>query len=113
MSIERVGTILPAENLLATVGLLEAVLGAPPTFVDDDRWAQFDVGPARIMVAGTDRENDGAALSVKVSGLDEILDRLRAAGIRVGDPVTGPHERRVVVDSGAVWSIILYEPLGG
>ena len=32
-----------------------ALLGVAPTFVDGDRWAQFDVNGKRIALAGTDR----------------------------------------------------------
>ncbi|MCP2288511.1 hypothetical protein [Nocardia amikacinitolerans] len=112
MSIERIGTILPTDDLSATVALLSALFGGPPTFVDGDRWAQFDVGPARVMVAGKDREGDAAALSVKVADLDAAVAALRGAGVALADPVTGPHERRAALEAtpGTPWSVVLYEP---
>ncbi|WP_431950832.1 VOC family protein [Nocardia lijiangensis] len=112
MSIERIGTILPTDDLPATVALLTALFGGPPTFVDGERWAQFDVGPSRIMVAGSDREGDAAALSVKVADLDATVTALRGAGIALADPVAGPHERRAALDAtpGTPWSVVLYEP---
>ncbi|TQM33588.1 bleomycin resistance protein [Nocardia bhagyanarayanae] len=112
MSIERIGTILPTDDLPATVALLSALFGGPPTFVDGDRWAQFDVGPARVMVAGKDREGDAAALSIKVADLDAAIAALRGVGVALADPVTGPHERRAALDAtpGTPWSVVLYEP---
>ncbi|MGV9817307.1 hypothetical protein [Nocardia xishanensis] len=112
MSIERIGAILPTDDLPGTVALLTALFGVAPTFVDGDRWAQFDVGPSRIMVAGSDREGDAAALSVKVADLDAAVAALRGAGVALADPVTGPHERRAALEAtpGTPWSVVLYEP---
>ncbi|MEV0293616.1 hypothetical protein [Nocardia sp. NPDC050710] len=114
MSVERIGTILPADNVPAAVDFLTAVLRTPATFVDGDRWAQFDIGPVRVSVAGTDREGEAAALSVKVTDLDATLNRLRETGCAVADPVIGPHERRVSVrlDRQSPWTVVLYEPMG-
>ncbi|MFX0577537.1 VOC family protein [Nocardia nepalensis] len=108
--IERLGTIFPADNLTAAIDLLVAVLGATPTFVDGDRWAQFDIGPTRIMLAGAD-ERDIPSLAVKVGDLDATLARLRTAGFAADDPVTGPHERRTSVRPSleSPWAIVLYE----
>ncbi|WP_406229603.1 VOC family protein [Nocardia sp. NBC_01009] len=113
MTVERLGTIFPADNLTAAIDLLTAVFGTKATFVDSDRWAQFDIGPARVMLAGTDREGDTPSLSAKVDDLDATLARLRAAGFAAADPVTGPHERRTSVrpTPDSPWAIVLYEPL--
>lgn len=98
----------------STVALLSAVFGCAPTFVDGQRWAQFDVNGSRVSLAGTDREGDGPSLSVKVHGLDAAAARLRGAGFEVGEPVSGPHERRAVIspDHALAWTIVLYQPTG-
>ena len=111
MTVERLGAIFPADNLTAAIDLLTAVLGTPATFVDGDRWAQFDIGPTRVMLAGAD-ERDIPSLAVKVADLDVTLARLRAAGFPADEPVTGPHERRTSVRPSreSPWAIVLYEP---
>jgi hypothetical protein len=112
MTVERIGTILPADNLAAAIDLLTAVFGTAATFVDSDRWAQFDIGATRVSLAGTDREGDTLSLAAKVTDLDATLARLRAAGFAAADPVTGPHERRTSVRPSpeSPWAIVLYEP---
>ncbi|MGH3521148.1 MAG: VOC family protein [Haloechinothrix sp.] len=114
MRAERISPTFPADDIAAAVKLLTAVLGCAPTFVDGERWAQFDVNGSRVALAGTDREGDGPSLSVKVHGLDATSARLRAAGFDVGEPVSGPHERRAVIrpDHGFDWTVVLYEPAG-
>ncbi|WP_433723713.1 VOC family protein [Nocardia sp. CA-129566] len=110
-TVERLGTIFPADNLTAAIDLLTAVLGTTATFVDGDRWAQFDIGPTRVMLAGAD-ERDIPSLAVKVGDLDATLARLRAVGFPADEPVTGPHERRTSVRPSpeSPWAIVLYEP---
>lgn len=113
MSVDRVSPIVPAEDLAAAVDVLAAILGRDPTFVDGHRWAQFDAGGSRVMLAGTDRETDGPSLAVKVDDLDAVLERLRTADVTV-DPVTdGAHERRAVIPPGhgLPWTIVLYQPI--
>ncbi|MFI6365339.1 hypothetical protein ACIBG0_21580 [Nocardia sp. NPDC050630] len=114
MTVERLATLFPADNLTAAIDLLTAVLGRTATFVDGDRWAQFDIGPTRVMLAGAD-ERDIPSLAVKVGDLDETLARLRTAGFAAEDPVIGPHERRTSVRPSveSPWAIVLYEPAVG
>ncbi|MEV5833204.1 VOC family protein [Nocardia sp. NPDC052112] len=111
MTVERLGTIFPADNLAAAIDLLTAVLGTTATFVDGDRWAQFDIGPTRVVLAGAE-ERDIPSLAVKVGDLDAVLARLRAAGFPADDPMTGPHERRTSIrpSRDSPWAIVLYEP---
>ncbi|MEU2033670.1 VOC family protein [Nocardia amamiensis] len=113
MTIQRISPAYPTDDLPAAVALLSAVFGAEPTVVDGDRWAQFDTNGVRVMLAGTDRDDDTPFLAIKVGDLDEPLDRLRAKGFEVGHPVTGPHERRAVLrpTPGSPWHIAIYEPI--
>ncbi|WP_174188499.1 VOC family protein [Nocardia barduliensis] len=111
MTIQRIGPAFPTEDLPAAVALLTAVFGAGPTVVDGDRWAQFDSNGVRVMLAGTDRDDDTPFLAIKVDDLDAELNRLRASGFEAGQPVTGPHERRAVLcpTPGSAWHIALFE----
>lgn len=109
---ERISPIFPTDDLEQAVDFLAVVLGRAPTFVDGSRWAQFDVGGSRVMLAGTDREGDAPSLSVKVNDLDAAAARLREAGFDVGEPAVGPDERRAVIhpDGTFGWTVVLYEP---
>lgn len=113
MAIQRIGSAYPTDDLPATVALLSAVFGAEPTVVDGDRWAQFDADGVRVMLAGTDRDDDTPFLAIKVDDLDKTLNRLRTNGFEVEQPVTGPHERRAVLrpTPGSPWHIAIYEPI--
>ena len=55
MDIEGVATVLPVDDVAAAAEIWAALLGVAPTFVDGDRWAQFDVAGRRIALAGTGR----------------------------------------------------------
>ncbi|MEV6320645.1 VOC family protein [Nocardia sp. NPDC051787] len=113
MTIQRIGSAYPTDDLPAAVALLSAVFGAEPTVVDGDRWAQFDTNGVRVMLADTDRDDDTPFLAIKVDDLDATLDRLRAKGFEIGQPAIGPHERRAVLrpTPGSPWHIAIYEPL--
>ncbi|MEU6189379.1 hypothetical protein [Nocardia sp. NPDC047038] len=115
MTIQRIGPAYPTDDLPATVALLAAVLATEPTVVDGDRWAQFDSDGVRVMLAGTDREDDSPFLAIKVDDLDAALNRLRAGGFEAAQPAIGPHERRAVIrpTPGSAWHIALYEPISG
>lgn len=112
MTVRRIGAGYPTQNLTATVELLSTLVGRP-TVSDDDRWAQFDIGDNRIMLAGTDRDDDRPFLAIKVDDLAETLETLRATGFDIADPHIGPHERRVVIriPGESAWYIAVYEPL--
>ncbi|WP_330234505.1 VOC family protein [Nocardia sp. NBC_00508] len=75
--------------------------------------AQFDTGGVRVMLAGTDRDDDTPFLAIKVDDLDETLNNLRAKGFEVGQAVSGPHERRAVLrpTPSSLWHIAIYEPI--
>lgn len=97
MNARSITAVLPVDDLAAAVAEWTLVLGVEPTFVDGDRWAQFDVGGTRLALAGADRAGERAGALVKVDDIDEQVARLRRAGMRVDDPVEGPHEVRAVV----------------
>ena len=73
------------------------MLGIDPTFVDQSRWAQFDLGPYRLALAGTDRAAEEMSLMLKVDDLKETQRKLsHQAGVDVGQVEAGPHEMRLV-----------------
>lgn len=109
--IEKMATVLPVEDMPAAVAAWSALLGAAPTFVDGDRWAQFDVAGSRLALAGTDRTADAAGLMVKVADLAAVHGQLAAAGFAPGAIETGPHERRFAVVMPGGWAATLYQPL--
>jgi len=109
--VEKVATVLPVEDMQAAVTAWSALLGAQPTFVDGDRWAQFDVAGSRLALAGTDRAADTAGLMVKVADLDTMRGQLAAGGFAPGAIETGPHERRFAVAMPGGWMATLYQPL--
>lgn len=109
--VEKLATVLPVEDMQAAVAAWSALLGAQPTFVDGDRWAQFDVAGSRLALAGTDRTSNAAGVMVKVADLDGVHAKLTEAGFAPGSVETGPHERRFAVTMPGGWTATLYQPL--
>ena len=104
--------VFPTGSMGDAVGFVSAVLGIEPTFVDGDRWAQFDLDGARLALGARTETSGAPRVMVKVAGLEAVAARLAAAGYEVTGPVTGPHERRVSVTGPDGWDAVLYEPLG-
>jgi len=106
--IERLSFVCPTDDLVASVRRWSALLEAEPTFVDGDRWAQFDLGPVRLALAGSDRASDAAGLMVKVDDLEAARAAARAGGFAVGAAESGPHEVRCTVGDPAGPEAVLY-----
>jgi len=109
-------TVVPVADLPAAVATWTALLGVEPTFVDGDRWAQFDVGGGRLALSG-EGVPDLPGVMVKVDDLEDACRRARAEGLEVGEMAEGAHERRCVVRDQQGWPVVLYakvpgEPLG-
>ena len=77
MTIESFATVVPVPNLADGVAFWSSLLGVEPTFVDGDRWAQFDMGGRRIALAGTDRFSEVPSLMLRPSDLEATRDALR------------------------------------
>lgn len=107
----RTNAVLPVSDWSAAVEGWTALLGTAPTFVDGDRWAQFDVAGTRIALAGSDRLMDRPWIMVKYDDLDAAASRLRGLGFTVGSISVGAHERTCVVTGPDDVPIVLYEPL--
>jgi hypothetical protein len=104
-------SVFPAARLADGVRFLSAVLGIEPTFVDGERWAQFDLGGARLALASGTESSGAPQIMVKVSDAAGAAERLARAGYDVAGPVAGPHELRCSVTGPDGWSVVLYEPL--
>lgn len=104
-------SVFPAARLADGVRFLSAVLGIEPTFVDGERWAQFDLGGARLALASEKESSDAPQVMVKVLDAAASAARLARAGYDVAGPVAGPHEVRFSVTGPDGWSVVLYEPL--
>ncbi len=94
MAAEGITPVVPVDDLAAAVEFWETVLGVKPTFVDGDRWAQFDLGARRVALSGTDRLTDEPSIMVKVGDLAQARAQMASAGAAVGEIVEGPHELR-------------------
>ena len=113
MDVERVASVIPVDDLATAVEVWARLLGVPPTFVDGDRWAQFDVAGGRIALAGADRAHDSPGLLVKVADVDRARADALAAGLYVGEVTDGPHERRCVVTAPDRCPVVFYTPTAG
>jgi predicted enzyme related to lactoylglutathione lyase len=111
--VEKLSFVLPVGDLAAAVRFWAELLGTEPTFVDGDRWAQFDHAGARLALAGEDRAADAPGPLLKVADLDKTCAALRAAGCQVSPVTTGAHERRSVANDPDGWPITLYQSLPG
>lgn len=103
----------PVDDVAAAVTFYAAALGLPTRFVDGDRYAALDAGPATLALAA-DAENVAniAAAAFKVDDVDAFVERLLEAGGHVVEPpADGPHERRVVVSDPWGNRVIAYAAL--
>jgi len=110
MDIEGVATVLPVDDVPAAAEIWAALLGVAPTFVDGERWAQFDVGGRRIALAGADRVSNLPGVMLKVADLAAASSRAAEQGLTVGPVQSGPHEDRCLVEAPGGWPVILYSP---
>jgi len=110
MKIQHLGSVLPVPDIGLAVSAWSALLGVAPRFVDEDRWAQFEVGGFRLALAGTDRDSDSAGVMVKVDDLEEARERAQNLGLEVSQTRQGPHEARFTATAPGGWPILFYAP---
>lgn len=108
MRIERLSVVLPVDDLPAAVRAWSGLLGVEPTLVDAERWAQFDIGAARLSLAGTDRASDVAAVMLKVEDLAAAREDALGQGLAVTEPERGGHEVRCLVHGAGGAPAVLY-----
>lgn len=99
--------IVPAADLDAQLEFYTA-LGLTTRFRDGDRYAAVTDGHATIGLADESQQPVAGrtVVSIQVDDLDAHAERLSA-----GAPVTGPHERRIVVTDPCGNPVVLYERL--
>jgi catechol 2,3-dioxygenase-like lactoylglutathione lyase family enzyme len=105
---QSITPVLPVPDLEQAVSFWAGLLGTEPTFVDGDRWAQFDLNGRRLALSGADRVADVPGVMVKVGDLEAARERLAADGLGVGPIEEGPHESRCVVEGPGGWPLVLY-----
>ena len=105
--------IYPVDDVQAAVAFYSATLRLPPRFVDGERYAALDAGPATLaLAADTEDIASVAAAAFKVDDIEAFVERVLAAGGQVIEPIAdGPHERRVTVSDPWRNRLIAYAPL--
>lgn len=111
--IQRIGNVFyRVADMEAAIHFYRDVLGLDLKLRDGDRWAAFDVGGVTLALAGGAAGGPGGAtVSLRVVGIDTLLDELRARGAEVGQVEHGPHERRARLRDPAGNELVVYEPL--
>jgi catechol 2,3-dioxygenase-like lactoylglutathione lyase family enzyme len=108
--IEKLGNVFyRVADMDAAVTFYTQVLGLPLKFRDGNNWAALDVAGVTLALQGS-AETGGATVSLRVSGLDEVVTKLRERGANVSEPTQGGHERRAEVTDPAGNTLVLYEP---
>ncbi len=110
MAVESFATVVPVADLAEGVAFWSSVLGVEPTFVDGDRWAQFDANGRRLALAGSDRFADVPSVLLKVADLDAARSQLEALCAEVTEIADGAHERRFTAVAPGGWTVALYAP---
>ena len=108
MDILNLSPVLPVDDIAAAVADWSSLLGAPPKFVDGQRWAVFELGGRRLALAGSDRDTDTAGVMVKVDDLAAARDRATRLGLPVGPDREGPHETRFTLTAPGGWPVTFY-----
>jgi predicted enzyme related to lactoylglutathione lyase len=110
--IQRIGNVFyRAADMDSAVRFYTDVLGLSLKFRDGDQWAAFDVGGGTLALEGGSAGGPGGAtVSLRVEGLSELVDNLRARGATITDITQGPHEHRATLTDPAGNLIVLYEP---
>ncbi len=109
MGAKKLNSVLPASDLDAAVAFWSEVLGVAPTFVDGDRWAQFDLEGSRLALAGKDRVSEQAGVMVKVDDLVKARTVLVDRGQKVSEIEEGPHELRCATQDPDGSLLVLYQ----
>jgi catechol 2,3-dioxygenase-like lactoylglutathione lyase family enzyme len=109
LGIEKLNTVLPVTDMVAGVAYWSEILGVEATFVDGDRWAQFDVGATRLALAGRTEAGEPAVLA-KVADLDAELSRISAAREVEIERDDGTHESRATLRDPDGNVLVLYQP---
>ena len=108
--IEKLGNVFyRVRDMDTAVTFYAQVLGLPLKFRDGDQWATFDLAGVTLALEGG-ASASGATVSLRVTGLDDVVRQLREAGATVSEPTDGAHERRAELTDPSGNTLVLYEP---
>ncbi|MEA2419303.1 MAG: hypothetical protein QOE60_1509 [Thermoleophilaceae bacterium] len=104
--------VLPVSDVEASLGFYEQVLGLPLAMRDGDRYAMLRAGGVKIALAAPEERlpDQGTAPAFKVQSLDEVIERLRAAGVPIPEILEGEHERMIEIADPDGHPVIFYAP---
>ena len=105
-------TIVPTHDLDAQLDFY-AALGLTTKFRDENRYAAVTDGFTTFGLADESQQPvlGRVMMSFEVDDLDACIDRLTGGGVKVAEPVFGPHERRAVVIDPSGNPLVVYEKL--
>jgi hypothetical protein len=106
----KIASVLTSTAFGRDLIALTALFG-DPTFVDGDRWAQFDLAGARICLASPEEGAGPGAVLVRVDELGRAATVATGAGFSVDSPVVGTHEVRQRARTASGVEIIFYCPV--
>jgi hypothetical protein len=112
MEIQKVTSVFPVDDLPGAIRIWSSIFGIAPSFVDGDRWAQFDLCGHRVALAGSDRAFDVPGLMIKVLDLASSAKQMADMGFNVSPPLEGPHEIRCSVETSSGSALVLYAAKG-
>lgn len=106
--------IVPAGDLDAASAFWVERIGLDLRFRDGERYAAVTDGRTTIGLAAPEEQPAPGvvAVSVQVTGLDELVASWSADGVDMGPVVEGPHERRVLVRDPAGNPVVVHEVRG-
>ena len=102
--------VLPVPDLTEAIDTWKTVLGVEPTFIDGDKWAQFDLEGRRLILSGTDRIAETPSIMVKTADVADARTRMSSAGLSFGDAYRHGGELRSNALGPGGWTIVLYGP---
>lgn len=112
MAVQGFTPVFPVPDLGTAVPFFSRLLETEPTYVDEHRWAQFDLRGRRLALSGSHRISQEPALMVKVTDIEAARDELARGGATVGPIHVGAHEheRRCRIEAPGGWVVMLYVP---
>lgn len=110
MTIQSITTVLPVDHLPSAIASWRAILGVEPAFVDGERWAQFNIGAARIALAAGDQGGIHPGVMIKIADIEGQRDKLLENAVAVSEIRRGPHEVSFDAGAGDGWFATYYSP---
>jgi predicted enzyme related to lactoylglutathione lyase len=104
--------IQPVDDIERAVEFYRVAFGLPVRFVDGDRFAALEAGGAVLaLVANHEDIAERSAAAFKVSDLEAFVSSLPKDATIIRGPLSGPHERRLVIADPWGNRIVVYASL--